>query len=547
MVSYQLPVLAAMIILQVACSYPNQPSTIKHTADLNSRADNIAHQCCLQLQNRLGDKVLYPQSPAYDDYQSGPLGYWTEQEASIIPTCRILPACSVDVALAISVLAENHCLFAVRGGGHMSWAGAANIQDGVTIDLSAINQVDVSVDSKVTSIGGGARWEDVYLKLDRMGLAVAGGRVAEVGVGGLLTGGGNSFFAAQHGFACDNVHNYEVVLGSGKIINANIEENHDLFRALKGGTNNFGVVTRFDLNTFVQGKLWGGFIINPIETAADQFRYIEDFATASGSGIDPHASVINAYIFGAKGPSAIANQFTYTKPEPYPSILGNFTSVQPQISNTLRVTNLTDLTIELGAGTPNGFRQLFGTATFAANAPLLAHLFSLARAAFLPIQNITNFQASFVLQPISTAITSKAALTGGNSLGLGAEHGNLVFSRILSVPPFFASSPPDFTPSQIGLDLTLQYSLPKDDAAVLNATQTLLTQSIAYARTQNLYNEFVYLNYALQSQDPIASYGPENVARLREVSRSYDPQGVFQTLCPGGFKLWREKDDKGVW
>ena len=166
----------------------------------------------------------------------------------------------------------------------------------------------------------------------------------------------------------------QVVLGSGKIINANIDENRDLFRALKGGTNNFGVVTRFDLNTFVQGKLWGGFIINPIETAADQFKYIEDFAAASGSGIDPHASVINAYIFGAKGPSAIANQFTYTKAEHYPSILGNFTSIQPQISNTLRVTNLTDLTIELGqqkllhsisisvinivtgAGTPNGFR-----------------------------------------------------------------------------------------------------------------------------------------------------------------------------------------------
>ncbi|MCJ1292642.1 hypothetical protein MMC34_004195 [Xylographa carneopallida] len=405
----------------------------------------------------------------------------------------------------------------------MSWAGAANIQDGITIDLSAINQVDVSANSKATSVGGGARWEDVYLKLDRMGLAVAGGRVAEVGVGGLLTGGGNSFFAAQHGFACDNVHNYEVVLGSGKIVNANTEENCDLFRALKGGTNNFGIVTRFDLKTFVQGKLWGGFMINPIETATEQFQYLEDFAMASGSGLDPHASVINAYIFGSKGPSAIANQFTYTKPEPFPSILGNFTGIQPQISSTLRVTNLTDLTIELGAGTPNGLRQLFGTATFTANASLLAHLFTLARAAFLPIQNITDFQASFVLQPISTAITSRAILTGGNSLGLGAEHGNLVW-----------------------LDLTLQYSLAKDDAAVLNATQNLLAQSIAYAKSQNLYNEFIYLNYALQSQDPIMSYGPESVARLRAASRKYDPQGVFQTLCPGGFKLWRG-DERAGW
>ena len=76
--------------------------------------------------------------------------------------------------------------------------------------------------------------------------------------------------------------------------------------------------------------------------------------------------------------------------------------------------------------------------------------------------------------------------------------------------------------------------------AVLNATSTLLAQSITYAKSQNLYNEFIYLNYALQSQDPIASYGEESVARLRAVSSRYDPQGVFQRLCPGGFKLWRD-------
>ena len=60
----------------------------------------------------------------------------------------------------------------------MSWAGAANIEDGVTIDLSAINQVTVSSDRLTASIGPGARWEDVYLKLDAMSLAVSGGRAS---------------------------------------------------------------------------------------------------------------------------------------------------------------------------------------------------------------------------------------------------------------------------------------------------------------------------------------------------------------------------------
>ena len=141
----------------------------------------------------------------------------------------------------------------------------------------------------------------------------------------------------------------QVVLGSGKIVNANRHDHPALFRALKGGNNNFGIVTRFDLKTFEQGKLWGGFGIYPITTAAEQFQHLQDFTTASGNEVDPYAAVINAYIFTAQGPSFIANQYSYTKPEAFPKILQNFTSVKPQLQSTLRITNLTDLTIELGS------------------------------------------------------------------------------------------------------------------------------------------------------------------------------------------------------
>lgn len=42
----------------------------------------------------------------------------------------------------------------------MWWAGASNIQDGITIDLSLLRQVKVSDDRKIVSVGGGARWEE---------------------------------------------------------------------------------------------------------------------------------------------------------------------------------------------------------------------------------------------------------------------------------------------------------------------------------------------------------------------------------------------------
>jgi hypothetical protein len=43
-----------------------------------------------------------------------------------------------------------------------------------------------------------------------------------------------------------------------EIINANATSNSDLFLVLKGGSSNFGIVTRFDMQAFEQGDLWGG-------------------------------------------------------------------------------------------------------------------------------------------------------------------------------------------------------------------------------------------------------------------------------------------------
>lgn len=105
---------------------------------------------------------------------------------------------------------------------------------------------------------------------------MAGGREATVGVGGLLLGGGTTFYTCRVGFACgmfhgvrssrkwsrltlpDNVLNYEVVLADGSIINASESEHADLFRTLKGSGNNFGIVTRFDMSTFSFNKIWDG-------------------------------------------------------------------------------------------------------------------------------------------------------------------------------------------------------------------------------------------------------------------------------------------------
>ncbi|ROV95990.1 hypothetical protein VMCG_07956 [Cytospora schulzeri] len=106
---------------------------------------------------------------------------------------------------------QGSCHFAVRSGGHMGFAGAANIANGVTIDLGALNSVEVTEDRTMASVGVGATWGQVYSHLEPLGLSVAGGRSAPVGVGGLTLGGGISYFSPRFGWTCDTVSNYQVV------------------------------------------------------------------------------------------------------------------------------------------------------------------------------------------------------------------------------------------------------------------------------------------------------------------------------------------------
>lgn len=168
-----------------------------------------AHRCT-QLQIKLGSLISFPGSTTIIREQNDTaLGYWSVQEQEVNPSCRLTPKSPNDVSIAVSELAKFHCEFAIRGGGYMFWAGSANIAGGLTIDLSSFTSVSVSADRKTTSAGGGTRWSGIYSKLDVMDLAIVGGRVFDVGIGGLILGGGNSWFAPRFGFVRDNIANFE--------------------------------------------------------------------------------------------------------------------------------------------------------------------------------------------------------------------------------------------------------------------------------------------------------------------------------------------------
>jgi FAD/FMN-containing dehydrogenase len=115
--------------------------------------------------------------------------------------------------------------------------------------------------------------------------------MAPVGVPGLILGGGISHFASRLGWACDNVASFELVTASGVPITVSARSYTDLYWALKGGGNNFGIVTNFKLNAFPLGQMWGGQRIYLENTFPSVYNALAQF-TIEGSKKDLDAAQI---------------------------------------------------------------------------------------------------------------------------------------------------------------------------------------------------------------------------------------------------------------
>ena len=125
---------------------------------------------------------------------------------------------------------------------------------------------------------------------------------------------------------------------------------------------------------------------------------------------------------------------------------------------------------------------------------------------------MTGFHASLTLQPIAASTVTKGQSRGGNPLGIEEE-------------------------AQTWLVINCGWSLEADDKMVLATSAEFLNKVDETAASKGLSFTFLYLNDAAMDQRPIDSYGDENVQRLKGISREYDPDGVFQKLAKGGFKL----------
>lgn len=89
----------------------------------------------------------------------------------------------------------------------------------------------------------------------------------------------------------------------------------------------------------------------------------------------------------------------------------------------------------------------------------------------------------------------------------------------------------------IGWTTLIDWENEEDDDLVRSGSINFTEQWMTTGQDLGVYLPFMYMNDASRDQNPLASYGSDNVARLIQVSQKYDADQVFQNLQNNGFLL----------
>lgn len=304
--------------------------------------------------------------------------------------------------------------------------------------------------------------------------------------------------------------NHQVVTATGLIVTASETVLPDLYWALRGGGNNFGLVTKYNVYTIPCPTMRGGsriFTENHFTEVVNAFINVVNKATVDGK-----AQQYMAFL-QSQGTNIATAELTYTEDVADPVIFQQYRNI-PAIADSTSTKTLVEYVKYLEADNPFGYREVYWPISVQLNEEFSNWVVELFISLIPQVINLKGANPVIIYQGITEPMLQNMTKYGGNALGLDASTGPIHLMHV-----------------------SFWWDDQSDDDTVYEWVHSFWTQVIAKAQDMGIYNEYIYMNYASMFQDPITGYGEANKDRLRKIANVYDPSGVYQTLQPGYFKL----------
>ena len=427
------------------------------------------------------------------------------------PTAIAQVASAADVAAAIAFARRFRLPLRIRSGGH-SYIGAST-GTGLVIDVRRLSAVAVDSAESTATIGAGAALVDVYAQLAQRGVSIPAGSCPSVGISGLTLGGGIGVVARRYGLTCDRLVEATIVTADGRSLTCDGSHDPDLFWALRGGGGSFGVVTSLTFATHPADSLAHAYVSWPWSAAAEVIAAWQSWAVAAPRSLWSTAHVLATGAAG--GPTvAVAAVMVGSQPalQQHIGALTQSVPVAPQAnvvaSESYAATMMLEagcssLTVEachIAAETPGG---------------------TLPRDAFVAGSDF--FTSPIPGSGIAALVAAVAARQRDPRLGAGGASFDVLGGAVSAVAP-------DATAWVHREALfSAQYTASWQD---LPGNGPLARNQHSLATIHNAVRRYAsgqaYQNYADDSlPDPQQAYYGANLARLIDVRRRYDPDGVF--------------------
>ncbi|MGY1681099.1 FAD-binding oxidoreductase [Geodermatophilus sp. SYSU D01176] len=457
------------------------------TTILDAPPTTGAHLAFDELRDRLTGAVYTPGEPGYD--------------ALVTPwnlSVPMRPAAVVDVRTPADVVA------AVRfAGAHGLTAGVQATGHGAESSLAGhllvvtrgLDEVTVHPEGWAR-VGAGVKWRRLVEAAAPYGLAGVNGSTTDVSIVGYTTGGGVGPLARTHGINADRVRAFEVVTGDGVFRRVTPTEYPDLYFALRGGKGAAGIVTALEFNLIHLPTFYGGAVyFDGADAAAviDRWRGwaddLPELGTTSFAVFQlPPVPEIPPPLAGR---TSLAIRFLWTgSPDEGARLLDEIRAVAPVILDDASLRPYTEIDhVHADPVDPT------------------------------PVVDPAILLDAFPAEAADRLLSLTGPGSGSPQLLVEVRHLGGEYAREGAHPSAFSHRAARFSVLTVGMAM--------DEAMRAGA---LAHAHQVFAALADWDTGGVWPNFGVPHDAASArrSYDPATLARLAEVTRTYDPQGVLQ-------------------